>query len=72
MPNTPTLDTLVANIAPIAKQLNVPILVVIGQDPTTGEIGFYGSEEAKAAVRATVERKFGFDVPDTAWDSNIG
>jgi hypothetical protein len=69
--NTPVLDQLVAAIAPVAKKLNIPMLVIIGRDPTTGEVRLYGSEAAIGATKSVVEDKYGFGIPDTAWNDTV-
>lgn len=70
-PNTPTLDVLIQQLAPLAQRLGVATLLIAAKDPRTGEIGIFGSTEAMGELRETVEAKFveklGM-VGETAWN----
>lgn len=66
--NTPRLDALVQEIMPIALKHGIPMLVIVGVDPTTGEAKLYGSQEAREATRSLVAAKFGLaDVAEAEW-----
>ena len=65
---TPTLDAFVQQIMPIAVKLGIPMLVIVGVDPQTGEMKLYGSQEARTATRTLVAEKFLLaDVGEAAW-----
>jgi hypothetical protein len=70
MPNTPTLDAFVQQIGPVAQQLGITTLIIIGRDPQTGELKLFGESAAKAApsdLRVLVEDKFGFSA-EAVWN----
>ena len=67
MANAPVVDQFVAQIKPIAAQLGVVTLVIVAQDPTTGEAKLFGSKEAKEALRDLVSDKFGFGA-EVGWE----
>lgn len=68
-PNVPTLDLLVKQIGPIAKQLHVLSLVIVARDPETGEAQLYGGPEARDDLRVLVAERFGlYDGGETSWE----
>ena len=70
-PNTPVLQQLLAKIGPIAQQLGIDTLVIVGRDPQTKELALFGSTEAMAVVRDYTEAKFNEKlgiVAETAWN----
>lgn len=71
MPNVPVLNTLAVQVLGLAQQLGIQNIVIVGQDPKTGEVALYGTDAAKAAVRAKVEEVFGINDPnvgETSWN----
>jgi len=71
MPNAPTIDAFIQQIAPLAQRLGVTTLLIAAKDPRTGEISIVSSVEAMTELRETVEAKFvekcGM-VGETAWE----
>jgi hypothetical protein len=71
-PNHPALDQFLAQIAPIAKQLGVTTLIIVAQDPKTGEKGFFGATEAMSELRDFIDSKFNEKlgmVAETSWEA---
>ncbi|HEV3059652.1 MAG TPA: hypothetical protein VGY48_15485 [Vicinamibacterales bacterium] len=70
-PNTPVLATFLQQIAPLAKQLGITTLVIVGKDPQTGETALFGDTSSMVAVRDFTEAKFVEKlgvVAETSWN----
>jgi hypothetical protein len=71
MANAPTLDALIQQIGPLAKQYGVTEIVIVARDPQTGAVKLFGETVAQrdAKIREVVREKFAFDSePETAWN----
>ena len=58
MPNTPVLQQFLQQIAPLAKQLGISTLMIVGKDPQTGELNLFSDTSSLVALRDYTEQKF--------------
>jgi len=71
MPNTPVLQQFLQQIAPLAQQLGISTLMIVGKDPQTGELALFGDTASLVALRDFVEQKFVEKlgvVAETSWN----
>jgi hypothetical protein len=70
-PNTPALYQLIQQIGPLAQQLGVSTLIIVGKDPRTGEMNLFADTSSLVALRDFVEAKFVEKlgvVAETSWN----
>lgn len=67
--STPTLDQFFAAAGAAAQRAGIKNLVMVAQDPRTGEFKVVAAPGAMDAVKDTIAAKFGLSDPETdiAW-----